>query len=146
MKIRLNRLVVVVAPLLLSWGCTTWRGHGIPECQTKKIVLEGDNFKINKSTIQASASCAYLFPFAGLRIMGIDIIPGGGIALGDPELYKKAYEQLRAQAAMKGKSAQILNVTEERTVRGFLFIGDLTLTLTADVIEFTDEYKDYRQR
>ena len=78
--------------------------------------------------------------------MGIDIIPGGGIALGDPELYKKAYEQLRAQAAMKGKSAQILNVTEERTVRGFLFIGDLTLTLTADVIEFTDEYKDYRQR
>jgi hypothetical protein len=136
--------------LTLAAGCTMWNGQRTGEFQVKRIVLEGKNFKIAKSKIQASAACQYLFPSSGVAIGTpagpLQIIPPGGIALGDPNLYEQAYRKLREQAALEGKSAQIHNVTEEVTLTDYLVIGDLKVTLTADVIEFTDEYVNYRSR
>ena len=71
----------------------------------------------------------------------------GGIALGNPELYEQTYAKLREQAALEGKAAQLYNITEEITVVSYLGIyGTIKLTVTADVVEFTDEYVDYRNR
>ena len=138
---------LLLSALTLSVGCTSWNGQRTSEYQLKRIVLEGKNFRIKKSKIQASASCQYLFPFSGVAVAGIPLVPPGGIALGDPALYEQAYRKLREQAALEGKAAQIHNVTEEVTLTSYLnIIGDLKVMLTADVIEFTDEYVNYRSR
>jgi hypothetical protein len=131
-------------------GCTGWNGQRTQEAQVKSVVLEGKNFRIMKSKVQASAACSYLFPSKGIAIpiagAAIQLLPPGGIALGDPNLYEQAYRSLREQAALEGKSAQLHNVTEEVTLTDYLVIGDLKITLTADVIEFTDEYRSYATR
>lgn len=128
----------LLAGLALS-GCTAWAGHKEGEVQMKNIKIQRNNFKIAKSKLQASASCQYLFPHGALGLMGITLAPAGGIALGNPELFEQAYKKLREQAAMEGKSAQLFNVCEEVTLTSYIIIGDMKLTLTADVIEFTGE-------
>lgn len=127
-------------------GCTSWVGHHEVEWQTKNIVLAANNWHVLKSNLKASASCSYLFPHGLLAVMGVELLPAGGIALGNPELYEQAYKKLRADAALEGKSAQLYNVTEETTLASYIVIGDLKLTLTADVIEFTGEYVQYATR
>ncbi len=127
--------------LALGAGCTSWSGKREGEFQYKHLALQGANFKVAKSKIQASASAAYLFPFKGLTLPGgLISIPAGGIALDDPALYEQAYRKLREQAALEGKSAQIYNVTEELTVTSYIVIGDIKLTLTADVIEYVGPF------
>lgn len=127
----------------LTSGCTTWSGKREMELQSKNIDLAGPNYKILKSKIQASASCSYLFPHGPMGLLGIELLPGGGIALGNPELYEQAYRKLREQAAMEGKAAQLVNICEENTLTSYVVIGDWKLTLTADVIEFTGPYPHY---
>lgn len=145
----LQKLLVgaMLTGLSLAVGCTGWAGHRTGEIQVKRVVLEGKNFKVAKSGIQSQASCAYLFPTGGitLPILG-PVIPAGGIALGDPNLYEQAFKKLREQAACEGRSAQIHNLTEEVTLTSYIVIGDLKVTLTGDVIEFTDEYVNYKNR
>jgi hypothetical protein len=136
----------LLAGLFVGAGCTAWNGQREGEFQVKHLTLEANNFKVLKSKIQASASCSYLFPHEAMVIMGMPLLPAGGIALGNPELYETAYKKLREQAALEGKSAQIFNVTEEVTMTSYIVIGDIKLTLTADVIEFTGEYVDYASR
>jgi len=138
----MNRSYMVgalLAGLALSSGCTAWAGHKEAEVQVKTIKINKNNFRIAKSKLQASASCQYLFPHGPLGLLGITLIGGGGIALGNPELYEQAYKKLRTDAAMEGKSMQLFNVCEEVTLTSYIVIGDMKLTLTADVIEFTGE-------
>ena len=56
-------------------GCTTWNGSRQAEYQVKKLLLEGNNYRILKSGLQAAASCKYVFPSAGLSVAGITIVP-----------------------------------------------------------------------
>jgi len=136
-----------LAGLSLGMGCTGWNGQRAHEAQVKRVVLEGNNFKVAKSKLQASASCQYLFPTRGIALPLVgSLIAPGGIALSDPNLYELTFKKLREQAALEGKSAQIHNITEEVTLVDYIVIGDLKLTLTADVIEFTGEYVDYKRR
>jgi len=138
----------LLAGLALSTGCTAWSGHKEMEGQFKEIKINKNNFKVAKAKVSASASCSYLFPGFGSMIGGLTSMLGGGareigigdgIALGDPQLYARAYKDLRAGAAMDGKAQQLFNVTEEVTLLSYIVIGDYKLTLTADVIEFTGE-------
>jgi len=129
----------LLAGLALSSGCTSWAGHKEGEAQTKMIKIQRNNFKVAKSKLMASASCSYLFPHGAFGVGPIVLMPAGGIAMGNPELYEQAYKKLREQAAMEGKAQQLFNVCEETTLSSYIVIGDYKLTLTADVIEFTGE-------
>jgi len=143
MEGEMKRSLLVGALLVgaaLGSGCTSWAGKREMEAQHKNISLTGPNFRVVKSKIQASASCSYLFPMPALTVLGIQLTGAGGIALGNPELYEQAYRKLREQAAMEGKAAQLMNICEENTLTSYIVIGDLKLTLTADVVEFVDKY------
>jgi len=129
----------LLAGLALSSGCTSWGGNKEGEAQSKMIKINRNNFKVAKSKLMASASCSYLFPHGALGFGPIILMPAGGIAMGNPELYEQAYKKLREQAAMEGKAQQLFNVCEELTLSSYIVIGDYKLTLTADVIEFTGE-------
>jgi hypothetical protein len=130
---------LLLLPLLV--GCTTWMGRNESEDQTKRVTVESNNFKIVKTNLQSEATCPYIFPFLAPGLLGM-----GGIALGDTALYANAYDDLRASAQLKG-AQQLYNVVEEIYVKPhFLVYGEITLKLTADVIEFTGEYKDYEAR
>ncbi len=158
-----------LASLTLAVGCTTWSGHRGGELQVVRVGIEAKNFRILKSKIQASASCQYVFPDVGeifaigffqylsgklgsqgsaevaLRGGPIQAV-GGGIALGDPNLYEQVFKKLREQAEHVGKSAVLYNIVQEDTTTSYIVVGDRKLTLTADVIEFTDEYVSYATR
>jgi len=118
--------------LMLVAGCTTWQGQNENEKQVKSVTVESDNFKIVKTNLQGEASCGYVFPLIAPGLLGI-----GGIAVGDSALYANAYEALRAEAGLTG-SQQLYNMVEEIYIKpNYIVYGEITLKLTADVIEFT---------
>lgn len=162
----MNRLgiftaIMLAAVILVASGCTTWSGKKAGEMQVVKIDLEAKNFSILRSAIQGSASCQYLFPrlgrFIAMGPMSAFMNQGaalggpqqafaGGIALGQPDLYARAFADLRKKADLVGKSAHLYNVVQEDVLTDYIVIGDAKLTLTADVISFTDAYVDYARR
>jgi len=161
----MNRFGIFSAIMLaglvsLSSGCTTWNGKRAGEAQVVRIGLEAKNFKILRSSIQGQASCQYLFPgfvpliakvgglLGGGAAQGAQIAQqtavAGGIALGQPDLYNRAYAELRKKAELVGKSAHIFNVIQEDVLTNYIVVGDEKLIITADVILFTDPYIDYK--
>lgn len=161
---RVKVLGILAGLLMLAQGCTGHAGLREPDHITKRLVFEANNFRVAKSKLQASHTCGYLFPNAAAQGLAASVagrsgaapsliggilgsVSPGGIALGNPELYEQTYAKLREQAALEGKAAQLYNITEEITVVSYLGIyGTIKLTVTADVIEFTDEYVDYKNR
>jgi hypothetical protein len=148
--------VALAAVVSLTSGCTSWTGKRASETQTVTITMDNKNFKVLRSGIQGQASCQYLFPRLGklmagglggilgqsAAVGGPTIAIGGGIALGDPMLYTKAFGEIRKKAELVGKSAHLYNIVQEDLLTDYIVIGDQKLTLTADVILFTDVYKN----
>ena len=148
--------VALAAVVSLTSGCTAWTGKRAGESQMVTITMDNKNFKVLRSGIQGQASCQYLFPRLG-KIMalgpvslllgqsaavgGPQIAVGGGIALGSPDLYSRAFGELRKKAELVGKSAHLYNIVQEDLLTDYIVIGDQKLTLTADVIQFTDTYR-----
>lgn len=143
-------VAVLCALVLLSAGCTSHMGRYTREGINERVVLEANNFQIAASGVQASASCAYIFYHDALDLPFIGtIMPRGGIALGEPDLYEQAMANLHAAYAqgIEGQPAMFHNIQEEWTVAGLPpLYGEVTLTLTADVLKFTGDYVDYGTR
>ena len=69
----------------------------------------------------------------------------GGIALGNPELRERAMAELHSKYELHGKQ-QLINVSEEFHSGGFVFFyWVVSLTVTADVIEFIDSEPEGRK-
>jgi hypothetical protein len=148
--------IALAAMVSLTSGCTSWTGKRAGESQQVTITMDNKNFKVLRSGIQGQASCQYLFPRIGLLVAqgpvatligrsvavgGPAVAVGGGIVLGDPMLYSKAFGELRKKAELVGKSAHLYNIVQEDLLTDNIVIGDQKLTLTADVIQFTDIYR-----
>lgn len=135
-------LGVLVLCLLLLGGCTTYTSQSFWEVTKAKVVLEGNNFRVRQLGAQGTASCPYLF-----GIGGNGGLPITGIPLMSPSLSSKAMRDFHGRTAIKGKPAFLHNINVEWTRRGIPgILITQRLTITADVLEFTDEYRDYRPR
>lgn len=98
--------------------------------------MEAGNFKVSRLGIQGSASVGMLFN-----------IGRTGIALGSTDLLKACMEQLHSHYPMIGKSAFLHNINVEYVTVGIPMIYKKhMLTVTADVVEFTEPYIDYKNR
>ena len=125
----------------MSSGCMTYAPQYFWEVSKNKVILEANNYKVDKLGVQAKGTCAYLFGVNGS-------IFAAGIPLStDTAILKKAMQDLHQQANVKGKAAFLHNINVEWTVSGVpMFLIFKTVTVTADVYEFTGEYVDYRAR
>jgi hypothetical protein len=122
---------------VLLAGCTTYSNQSFWEVAKAKAEFEGSNFRVRKLGVQGTAACPYLFGLTGQR--------ASGIALGDANLLNVAMRDLHRQSDIAGKAAFLHNTNVEWTRKGIPFILLVQrVTITADVIEFHEEYRDYK--
>lgn len=135
-----GRLAVAVLAACMVAGCTAYNPQSHFEVSKVKAEFEGKNFVVSKVGVQGSASAPFLFG-SGQGPCAL------GIMLADDDIQRRAMTDLVSQADLKGKPAFFHNVNTEWTTVGipFLYV-DHRLTVTADVVEFTDEYVDYKSR
>lgn len=142
MKNFLKGLALVALSLLLLPGCTTHTSQSFWEVTKTKAKIESDNFRVAKLGVQGNSSCSYLFGSGG-----DPGFPSFGIPIQNPNLVQQAMQDFHKRAKMQGKSAFLHNINVERTRRGVPFIFCIQyLTITADVYEFTKDYRDYKDR
>ncbi len=123
-------------------GCTTYTSQSFWEVTKTKVELEGGNFRVRQLGAQGTASCPYLFGIGGKAGL-----PVTGFPLLNPALSTEAMRNFHSKTKILGKSAFLHNINVEWTTRGVpLFLITQRLTITADVVEFTDEYLDYKSR
>jgi hypothetical protein len=85
--------------------------------------LNRNNFRVIENGVRGSASCSYLL---------------SAIPLGSMDLYGMAMNQIRRKANAQGKAIAIVNVTRDISYISYIIVSEVTLTLTADIIEFID--------
>lgn len=112
----------VLATALLLSGCGASIGTYSTTTETETQLNRG-NYKVVESGVIGKASCWYLF---------------SAIPLGSMELYRQAMDQIRRQIASKGKPIALVNITQDLSTTSFVVVSRADLTLTADIIEFTD--------
>ena len=161
--------VLALGAMLAPVGCTSYRPvSSFKENSIVRVDLEGNNFRVIASGIQASASTPYLLygpgqiwrayqqgmasffrPMAAQQLAATGVLQQtiSGIVLGDPALLEKAMADLSEKANMVGKSAFLHNINTEWVTKGYFGIyGIRSVYITADIVEFTDEYLDYKPR
>lgn len=116
----MRKLVLVLAAIagFGTTGCITF-GH-FTKSNVTQVDLAGNNFHVVKSNIQGSDT--------GTRIVG----------LGESPSHAKAMAALRKKAGLDGTRRALVNITEETHIFTLLVYTETTLTLTADVVEFTE--------
>jgi len=135
---------VILAALLVAslTGCCTYKHQSFWEVTKMKAELESNNFVVRKLGVQGTESCPFLFGIGGNLSF-----PVSGIPLGDPRLLKNAMMDFHRKADLKDKPAFLHNINVEWTKRGVpCFFLVRRVTITADVVEFTDEYLDYKSK
>lgn len=111
-------LVGLVAP-----GCSSYVGWNAKPSAHTEIVLKENDFKALKGGYNSSQSCWYVF---------------GLIPIGNPNLLSRAMSDVRGQAKLESKAAQLVNYTlDDRKNWYFIFAAHHQLTVTADAIEYT---------
>ena len=137
---RFGRLAVVILVACTAVGCTVYNPQSHYEVSTIKAEFEGKNFVVSRVGLQGSASTPFLFGMGQGR-------SAFGIMLGDDDIQRRAMQDLVLQASLQGRPAFFHNVNTEWTTVGIpLIFMEHRLTITADVVEFTDEYVDYKNR
>lgn len=163
---RLFLCVAITAFVLVGVGCTSHQPMAsFQEYSLVRADFESNNFKVIAAGLQAEASSRYvlyglsdMLSATGEAVSSV-FNPGAarefaaarqgmrGIALDDPAVLEKAMKQLREKAKMTGKSAILHNVHTEWVTKGYVGIyGTRTVSITADVVEFTGDYVDYKDR
>jgi len=132
----LKNLFLLAIIALCMVGCSTFENQSFFENSKVKVDMEAGNFKVTRLGIQGTAELGMLFGMGRT-----------GIALGSTDMLRKCMEQLHAQYPMIGKSAFLHNITVERVKIGLpgIYLKH-SLTITADVVEFTEPYIDYKDR
>jgi uncharacterized protein YqfA (UPF0365 family) len=90
------------------------------EVQTQ---LNKANYKIVQTGVSGSASCIYFL----------------SIPCGDMEIHKNAIAELKSKQELAGRSLALVNVTRDISVIDMIIASKITVTYTADIIEFEEE-------
>ena len=109
---------------LLATGCASqgeFRGQGTGT----QISLAGNNYKVIKAGARGQSS--------GFRLLGIIPFTSPNYADAKASLYRSVGEPLT------GKSIALANQTEDRSALYLILFSIPKVTITADVVEFTDK-------
>jgi hypothetical protein len=131
-----NKLLLLLGVAILLGGCTTFDNQSFWEVSYVNADFEAGNFKTTRLGIQGTASLSMLFGMGNT-----------GIALGSSDLLKQCMDEVHSQYPMLGKSALLHNINVEHVSIGIpgIYLKH-TVSITADVVEFNDEYLDYRKK
>jgi hypothetical protein len=131
-----NRLLLFLGMIIILGGCTTFDNQSFWEVSYVDADFEAGNFRTTRLGIQGTANLAMLFGMGNT-----------GIALGSSDLLKQCMDELHQQYPMLGKSALLHNINVEHVSYGIpgIYLSH-TVSITADVVEFTEEYLDYRKK
>jgi hypothetical protein len=132
----LSRLLLFLGIALILGGCTSFDNQSFWEVSYVDADFEAGNFKTTRLGIQGTSSLSMLFGMGNT-----------GIALGSTDMLKQCMDELHQQYPLLGKSALLHNINVENVSIGIPgFYLKHTVSITADVVEFTDEYLDYRKK
>lgn len=121
---RLSTLVLLLAAALAAGGCKTQDFSRTRTDLDAEFRLDRPNFKTTAVQLEGRASCHYV-------LFSIPLCRRQDIA-------SAAWEQLRGEAGLGGRSAQLVNIFEDQFRRNNLFglyFQDV-YTVSADVVEF----------
>ena len=121
MKQRVLRLALCLVVLAWLTGCTNV-GH-ISESGTS-VSLAGNNYRLIKAGASGHSS--------GFRLLGIIPFASPNYATAKASLYKSVGQPLT------GKAVALANETEDRSALYLILFSVPKITITADVVEFTD--------
>jgi len=118
-----NLTIALIALLGIgSTGCISYVNKDAFPKAVHKIVLEENDFQIDKTNLRSSNECFYLF---------------GVIPLGDTDILSRCVTDVRTQAQMDNKAAQLVNVTRDDVLANFIVVTKRQITVTADSIVYT---------
>jgi hypothetical protein len=109
-----------------------------------KLILNEGGFRVVR-TVTGKASCPYFLyvdvPESLLGVVGITRTgPPLAFALGDAALHVRAMEDLHSKHDLLGKPQFLHHFVEEWTLANYLGLFAIRrLTITAEVLEFTEE-------
>ena len=94
------------------------------------------NYNVNNTQVQlSSANYATVDKISGSANMSYVLFVGG---LGEHQLYENAYSKMMAKADLTKGARAVCNVLTEEQLEGFFpFYWNRTITVSANVIEFT---------
>jgi hypothetical protein len=113
-----------VALVLAATGCSSSRVE-MGQSTATSVALTGKNYRLIQPGAQGSSH--------GFRILGIIPIASPHYADAKQKLYASVSEPL------KGRAVALSNEMEDRSVLYLILFSVPKLTVTADVIEFTDQ-------
>ncbi|BBM81860.1 DUF6567 family protein [Candidatus Uabimicrobium amorphum] len=118
----MKKVVFLVAIVAIAFtGCVAAGGmsNGGFSSNTN---LKSSGYSVVK-TVSAKASTMYIL---------------GSILFDAPQadLHKRAFQDLRSQAGLQGKSQALANITTDVVERNYLVVRFVELTVTADVVSF----------
>ena len=123
-------LCTTLTVMLVIAGCATSTVDN-PQSTVVQAELSQANFTVVKSGVKGEAMQTLL----GMRLLGGQ--PFGIVLNGDKDLCTTAMDDLRAKAALEGKSRALANVTQELQYDPWIIIWHkVKMTVTADVIEY----------
>ncbi len=112
--------ILTLAAIICGCGSTIGMYPSIAETQTQ---LNQSNYKVIQTGVTGSASAWYF----------LNVIP-----LGDSELYKRAMNDIRMKVSTGSRSYSFVNVTQDVSLVTYFIVSKSTVTITADVVEFTN--------
>jgi len=116
-----GKLFVALVLAALALGCTS-TGATYEAQQATRVDLTNANYKVVKS---GAVGTSY-----GFKLFGF-------LTFSSPS-YARAMNDVRKQAPMEGKPTAVTNVTQDSSVIWCLLFTLPKITLTADIVEFTN--------
>ena len=109
--------IIMVSFIALLAGCSVTRGYTGHTIETQ-VQLSKANFDVIK-TVEGRATANYFL----------------GIGLSEENLFSKAKKDMLKKANLKGSQA-LVNFTTDRSLAWYIFSRELTIYVSAEVIEF----------
>jgi predicted component of type VI protein secretion system len=122
---RIQRLGAFAVLLCLAAGCASSRVDVRGQSTTTAVTLTGKNYRLIKPGAKGQSY--------GFKLLGIIPLASPNAASARQSLYGSVTEPLA------GKAIAIANQMEDRSTLYLILFSVPKLTLTADVIEFTDK-------
>ncbi len=122
-----KHLVSIAAFCVLSWlatGCAS-QGEFRGQNTATEVSLAGNNYKLIKAGAKGQSS--------GFRLLGIIPFASPNYADAKASLYQSVGEPLT------GRAVALANQTEDRSSLYLILFSIPKVTITADVVEFTDK-------
>jgi len=122
-----SRIVLLASVLLLSsllTGCSFSWGGGFDSCSQTNVALAGRKYKIVSSNATGSST--------GTVILYLFKVSNPTYTEAMSELYKTA------DVMQKGKQQALVNVIQEANYNDYILFGFKTITVRADVVEFSE--------